>query len=92
MVAINYFFKILFQDEENEFDHFHDDEEFEGFESGQTKPDEKEAPKITITKVASSQSCSVAQPSRPFHFQFLLGFSRFRCTFARTGTVIIWKC
>ncbi|XP_046674389.1 PAT complex subunit CCDC47 isoform X2 [Homalodisca vitripennis] len=41
------------EDEESEFDHFQDDEEFEGYDSERlgSKVDEKEAPKITITKV-----------------------------------------
>ncbi|KAL0274608.1 UNVERIFIED_CONTAM: hypothetical protein PYX00_002704 [Menopon gallinae] len=39
------------EDEENEFDHFNDEEEFEGFQTGSSKTDEKEPPKITITKV-----------------------------------------
>lgn len=45
---------LLFnQDEESEFDHFQDDEEFEGYDSERaSKVDEKEAPKITITKVS----------------------------------------
>lgn len=42
---------MYFQDEENEFDHFNDEEEFEGFQTGSSKTDEKELPKITITKV-----------------------------------------
>lgn len=44
----------IVEDEDNEFEHFQDEEEFEGFDServGSTKPDEKDAPKITITKV-----------------------------------------
>jgi len=43
----------IVEDEESEFDHFQDDEEFEGYDSDRvgTKMDEKEAPKITITKV-----------------------------------------
>lgn len=44
-----------FQDDDNEFDHFQDEEEFEGFDSdrvGSTaKSEDKEPPKITITKV-----------------------------------------
>ncbi|XP_054265578.1 PAT complex subunit CCDC47 isoform X1 [Macrosteles quadrilineatus] len=40
------------EDEESEFDHFQDDEEFEGYDSDRgNKIDDKEAPKITITKV-----------------------------------------
>ncbi|PNF34144.1 Coiled-coil domain-containing protein 47 [Cryptotermes secundus] len=43
------------EDDESEFDHFQDEEEFEGFDSeragGSGKLDDKEAPKITITKV-----------------------------------------
>lgn len=46
---------VIFQDDESEFDHFQDEEEFEGFDServgGSGKLDDKEAPKITITKV-----------------------------------------
>jgi len=45
----------LLQDEGDEFEHFHDDEEFEGFDSEavitKDKLDDKEVPKITITKV-----------------------------------------
>jgi hypothetical protein len=45
----------IFQDDESEFDHFQDEEEFEGFDSesigSSGKLDDKEAPKITITKV-----------------------------------------
>lgn len=43
----------LVEDEENEFEHFQDEEEFEGFDSERVggKLDDKEAPKITITKV-----------------------------------------
>jgi hypothetical protein len=44
----------IFQDE-SEFDHFQDEEEFEGFDSESVgssgKLDDREAPKITITKV-----------------------------------------
>ncbi|XP_075213339.1 PAT complex subunit CCDC47 [Lycorma delicatula] len=47
--------EIVVEDEDNEFDHFQDEEEFEGFDSERISPnskiDEKEAPKITITKV-----------------------------------------
>lgn len=43
------------EDEDNEFEHFQDEEEFEGFDSDRvglgSKVDDKEAPKITITKV-----------------------------------------
>ncbi|KAK9506244.1 hypothetical protein O3M35_008214 [Rhynocoris fuscipes] len=43
------------EDEDSEFEHFQDEEEFEGFDSdrsgGPSKVDEKEAPKITIAKV-----------------------------------------
>ena len=46
---------LIFQDDESEFDHFQDEEEFEGFDSERVgssgKMDDKEAPKITITKV-----------------------------------------
>lgn len=46
---------LIFQDDESEFDHFQDEEEFEGFDSERVgssgKLDDKEAPKITITKV-----------------------------------------
>uniref|UniRef100_A0A4P6D7C5 PAT complex subunit CCDC47 n=1 Tax=Rhodnius prolixus TaxID=13249 RepID=A0A4P6D7C5_RHOPR len=45
----------IVEDEENEFEHFQDEEEFEGFDSDRvglgSKVDDKEAPKITITKV-----------------------------------------
>lgn len=43
----------MLQDDESEFDHFQDDEEFEGYDSDRvgSKVDDKEAPKITITKV-----------------------------------------
>ncbi|XP_014255702.1 coiled-coil domain-containing protein 47 isoform X2 [Cimex lectularius] len=43
----------IVEDEDNEFEHFQDEEEFEGFDGVgvPTKVDEKEAPKITITKV-----------------------------------------
>lgn len=45
-------FAVLFQDEDSEFDHFQDDEEFEGFDGDRVgKQDDKDAPKITITKV-----------------------------------------
>lgn len=44
----------MLQDDESEFDHFQDDEEFEGYDSDRvgSKVDDKEAPKITITKVS----------------------------------------
>jgi hypothetical protein len=46
---------VIFQDDESEFDHFQDEEEFEGFDSERVgssgKLDDKEAPGITITKV-----------------------------------------
>lgn len=60
IIKLNYWFQIwsicvIFQDDESEFDHFQDEEEFEGFDServgGSGKLDDKEAPKITITKV-----------------------------------------
>ncbi|XP_069698339.1 PAT complex subunit CCDC47 isoform X2 [Periplaneta americana] len=45
----------IVEDDESEFDHFQDEEEFEGFDSERvssgSKLDDKEAPKITITKV-----------------------------------------
>jgi hypothetical protein len=45
---------LKFQEDESEFDHFQDEEEFEGFDSERVgssgKMDNKEAPKITITK------------------------------------------
>ncbi|XP_049950315.1 PAT complex subunit CCDC47 isoform X3 [Schistocerca serialis cubense] len=45
--------EAVVEDDDGEFDHFQDEEEFEGFDTvGQGgKPDDKEAPKITITKV-----------------------------------------
>lgn len=39
----------LFKDEDNEFEHFQDPEEFEGFQ--ETTPRTMEQPKITISKV-----------------------------------------
>jgi hypothetical protein len=51
---------LIFQDDESEFDHFQDEEEFEGFDSERVgssgKLDDKEAPKITITKVREKQT------------------------------------
>jgi len=45
----------IVEDDDSEFDHFQDEEEFEGFDSERVgssgKMDDKEAPKITITKV-----------------------------------------
>ncbi|XP_014273685.1 PAT complex subunit CCDC47 isoform X2 [Halyomorpha halys] len=45
----------IVEDEDNEFEHFQDEEEFEGFDSEKVtvggKVDEKEGPKITIAKV-----------------------------------------
>ncbi|RZF47245.1 hypothetical protein LSTR_LSTR004954 [Laodelphax striatellus] len=45
----------IVEDEDNEFDHFQDEEEFEGYDSDRLSPgnkvDDKEVPKITITKV-----------------------------------------
>lgn len=38
-----------FQDEDNEFEHFQDPEEFEGYQD--TTPKSSEQPKITISKV-----------------------------------------
>ncbi|XP_071438695.1 PAT complex subunit CCDC47 [Hetaerina americana] len=47
--------EAVVEDDDGEFDHFQDEEEFEGFDSdrvgGNGKGDSKEAPKITITKV-----------------------------------------
>ncbi|KAJ1522386.1 hypothetical protein ONE63_002674 [Megalurothrips usitatus] len=46
---------IVEEEDDNEFEHFHDEEEFEGFDTERVvnveKADEKEVPKITITKV-----------------------------------------
>ncbi|KAK6629849.1 hypothetical protein RUM43_003669 [Polyplax serrata] len=39
------------EDEENEFDHFSDEEEFEGFDTSTSKPEKKDSPRITITQV-----------------------------------------
>lgn len=39
----------MLQDEDNEFEHFHDPEEFEGYEDN--VPRTPEQPKITISKV-----------------------------------------
>lgn len=55
--VISYLLRLLLQDEEdNEFEHFQDEEEFEGFDTERVvnneKVDEKEVPKITITKVS----------------------------------------
>lgn len=54
---------VIFQDDENEFDHFQDEEEFEGFDSESVgssgKLDDKEAPKITITKVPLEQNSKI---------------------------------
>ncbi|KAJ2945491.1 hypothetical protein O0L34_g302 [Tuta absoluta] len=41
--------EIMVEDEDNEFEHFHDPEEFEGFQD--TTPRTAEQPKITISKV-----------------------------------------
>ncbi|XP_066992368.1 PAT complex subunit CCDC47 [Anabrus simplex] len=43
----------IVEDDDSEFDHFQDEEEFEGFDSERvgSKVDDKETPKITITKV-----------------------------------------
>ena len=54
---------LIFQDDESEFDHFQDEEEFEGFDSERVgssgKMDDKEAPKITITKVRGKKNWNV---------------------------------
>lgn len=51
-----WFLECLQDDDDNEFEHFHDEEEFEGFDNERPvnidKVDEKEVPKITITKVS----------------------------------------
>ena len=51
---------LIFQDDDSEFEHFQDEEEFEGFDSERVgssgKFDDKEAPKITITKVREKQT------------------------------------
>lgn len=47
---------LVSQDDDNEFEHFQDEEEFEGFESDRgmgNRVNEKEAPKITIAKVCA---------------------------------------
>ncbi|XP_039275693.1 coiled-coil domain-containing protein 47-like [Nilaparvata lugens] len=45
----------IVEDDDNEFDHFQDEEEFEGYDNDRlgtgNKVDDKEVPKITITKV-----------------------------------------
>lgn len=48
---------IVFQDEDNEFEHFQDPEEFEGFQD--STPRSSEQPKITISKVSVIQLNSV---------------------------------
>lgn len=48
------------EDEDSEFDHFQDEEEFEGFEPGPIRNEpQKDTPKITITKVGKSFSDSL---------------------------------
>lgn len=46
---IRMYINSVFQDEDNEFEHFQDPEEFEGFQD--TPPKTSEQPKITISKV-----------------------------------------